>query len=412
MTCRGPARARHGAEMSELEVLNDAAVLIGDDGLIQDVGPYDDLKRSAGKGNAKLVEVDGVLFPGFVDSHTHTVFGVARTGEQERRAKGEGYKEIAAQGGGILASVTDVRDRSLEDLVAFTEQRLGHFLALGTTTVEVKSGYGLSLGAELKQLEVVKTVSRGTPAVVATFLGAHEIPPEFRDRPDDYVELVVNEMLPAVEQQGIARYCDVFCEPGVFTVEQSRRVLEAARRRGLGLKLHADELDPSGGAELAAQLGAVSADHLAAISDDGVRALAASDTIAVLLPGTMLFLGQRRQAPGRRLIDAGAAVALATDFNPGSSPGMSLPLMGMLGVTQLGLSPAEALIAMTVNGAAAVGEAATRGQIAKGFRADLALAAVRDWRELVYWYGVNLITDVWVSGAPCHPRERPVHFLI
>lgn len=412
VTCRGPARARRGAEMSDLEVLTNAAVLIGDDGLVAEVGPYDDMAARARAANAKLVEVDGVLFPGFVDSHTHTVFGAARTGEQERRARGESYKEIGAAGGGILASVNDVRDRSLEDLVAFTEQRLGHFLALGTTTVEVKSGYGLSLGAELKQLEAAKAVSRSAPQVVATFLGAHEVPPEFRDRPEEYVDLVVGEMLPAVREQGIARYCDVFCEPGVFTVEQSRRVLEAARRHGLGLKLHADELDPSGGAELAARLGAVSADHLGAISDEGIRALAGSDTIAVLLPGTMLFLGERRQAPGRALIDAGAAVALATDFNPGSSPGMSLPLMGMLGVTQLGLLPAEAVIAMTVNGAAAVGEAATRGQIATGFRADLALAAVRDWRELVYWYGVNLITDVWVSGVPCHPRERPVHFLI
>lgn len=410
VTCRGPARARRGPEMSELEVLDGAAVLIDDAGLVAAVGAYDDVKQAAE--GAKLVEVDGVLFPGFVDSHTHAVFGTARAEEQERRARGEGYKEIAAQGGGILASVRDVRERSVEDLVAFTEQRLGHLLALGTTTVEVKSGYGLSLGAELKQLEVIATVSRNAPSVVPTFLGAHEVPPEYRDRPDDYVDLVVGEMLPAVERQGVARYCDVFCEPGVFTVEQSRRVLEAAQRHGLGLKLHADELDPSGGAELAVELGAVSADHLAAISDAGVEALAKSDTVAVLLPGTMLFLGHKRQAPGRRLVDAGVAVALATDFNPGSSPGMSLPLMGMLGVTQLGLLPAEAIMAITVNGAAALGEETTRGQIAPGFRADLALAAVRDWRELVYWYGTNLVTDVWVGGVPCHPRERPVHFLV
>jgi imidazolonepropionase len=396
--------------MSQLEVLRDAAVLIGDDGLVHAVGPYDDI-RAAAQG-AKLIEVDGVLFPGFVDSHTHAVFGVARPEEQERRARGESYKEIAAQGGGILASVRDVRERSLEDLTALTAQRLGHLLALGTTTVEVKSGYGLSLGAELKQLDAIGAVSLGSPSVVATFLGAHEVPPEYRERPDEYVELVVGEMLPAVERQGVARYCDVFCEPGVFSPAQSRRVLEAARRHGLGLKLHADELDPSGGAELAVELGAASADHLAAISDAGVAALAGSDTVAVLLPGTMLFLGQKKQAPGRRLVDAGAAVALATDFNPGSSPGMSLPLMGMLAVAQLGMLPAEAIMAMTVNAAAAVGEAATRGQIAAGFRADLTLAAVRDWRELVYWYGTNLITDVWVGGAPCHPRERPVHFLV
>jgi imidazolonepropionase len=219
-------------------------------------------------------------------------------------------------------------------------------------------------------------------------------------------------MLPAVEAQGIARFCDVFCEPGVFTVPQSRRVLEAAQRHGLALKLHADELDPSGGAELAAALGAVTADHLAAISDAGVRALAASGTIAVLLPGTMMFLGRNRHAPGRALIDAGAAVALATDFNPGSSPGMSLPLMGTLAVSQAGLIPAEALIAMTVNGAAGVGEAGTRGQIARGYRADLVLAAVRDWREVVYWYGTSLVSQVWIQGVPCHSGEALVNFIV
>ncbi len=396
--------------MADLEVLEDAVVLIGDDGRIATVGPYKDVSAEAG--NANEVEVDGVLFPGFVDAHTHAVFGAARVDDQERRARGVGYKEIAAAGGGILSSVRDVRRRSREDLVDLTRRRLSHLLSAGTTTVEVKSGYGLSLESELKQLEVIAAVSDGAPSVVGTFLGAHEVPPEFRDRPDEYVELVTREMLPAVERQGIARYCDVFCEPGVFTVAQSRRVLEAAKRHGLGLKLHADELEGSGGAELGAELSAVSADHLAAISDRGVGALAASATVAVLLPGTMLFLGQRQQAPGRRLIDAGAVVALATDFNPGSSPGMSLPFMAMLSVAQLGLMPAESIIAITVNGAAALGEARTRGQIAPGFRADLALAMVEDWRELVYWYGVNLIAEVWVGGVPCHPRQGPLNSLV
>jgi len=250
------------------------------------------------------------------------------------------------------------------------------------------------------------------PDLVPTFLGAHEIPAEYRERPDAYVDLIVGEMLPEVVRRGIARYCDVFCEPGVFTVEQSRRVLVAAQRHGLGLKVHADELDPSGGAELAAELGAVSADHLAAISDAGIDALAHSDTVAVLLPGTMMFLGQREQAPGGELIDAGAAVALATDFNPGSSPGVSLPLMGTLAVAQAGLLPAEAIIAMTVNGAAAIGEAHTRGQIALGFRADLVLTQVRDWREVVYWYGANLVSEVWVGGSACHVQQRALNFMV
>jgi len=396
--------------MAELEVLADAAVLIGDDGLIEAVGTRREIAERAR--GAETLEVNGVLFPGFVDCHTHAVFGMARLADHERRARGISYKEIAAAGGGILSSVRDVRERDAAELTDLTACRLARLLANGTTTVEVKSGYGLALEAELKQLEVIAALQGGAPSLVPTFLGAHEVPSEYRAHPDEYVELVVREMLPAVEAQGIARYCDVFCEPGVFTVEQSRRVLEAAKRHGMGLKLHADELDPSGGAELAASLGAVTADHLAAVSDDGVRALAGSGTIAVLLPGTMMFLGRTRHAPGRRLIDAGAAVALATDFNPGSSPGMSLPFVGTLAVSQAGLIPAEAVVAMTVNGAAGVGEADTRGQIAPGFRADLALATVRDWRELVYWYGTNLVSQVWVGGSPCDTGEVPVNFLV
>jgi len=397
--------------MGELGVREDVTVLIGDDGHIAAVAPYAELMTQAGE--AAVQEVDGVLFPGFVDCHTHAVFGMARLDDHERRSRGAGYKEIAAAGGGILSSVRDVRQRSYDELVELTRHRLDRLLALGSTTVEVKSGYGLALEAELKQLEVIAAMAAdGGPQVVPTFLGAHEVPQEYRPRADEYVELVIHEMLPAVERQGVARYCDVFCEPGVFTVDQSRRVLQAARRHGLRAKLHADELDPSGGAELAAELRAASADHLAAISEEGIAALAASETVAVLLPGTMMFLGQRRQAPGRRLIDAGAAVALATDFNPGSSPGMSLPLMATLAASQCGMAPAETITAITVNGAAAVGEAHTRGQIAPGFRADLVLAAVRDWRELVYWYGDNLVTEVWLGGRACHPRRWAVNFIV
>jgi imidazolonepropionase len=397
--------------MVELGVLEDVAVLIGDDGHVAAVAPHAELMTRAR--DAEVQEVDGVLFPGFVDCHTHAVFGMARLVDHDRRSRGVGYKEIAAAGGGILSSVRDVRERSYEELADLTRRRLDHLLALGSTTVEVKSGYGLSLEAELKQLDVIAAMAADAgPQIVPTFLGAHEVPQEYRPRADEYVELVVHEMLPAVERHGAARFCDVFCEPGVFTVEQSRRVLEAAARHGMRAKLHADELDPSGGAELAAALGAASADHLAAISDGGIAALAGSDTVAVLLPGTMMFLGQRRQAPGRRLIDAGAAVALATDFNPGSSPGMSLPLMATMAASQCGMVPAETITAITVNGAAAVGEAHTRGQIAPGFRADLVLAAVRDWRELVYWYGDNLVSEVWLGGSACHPRRGPVNLLV
>lgn len=395
--------------MSELEVLEDAAVLVGVDGRIEAVGPYSDLRRRSR--NAEVVEVEGVLFPGFIDSHTHAVFGAPRLADHEWRARGVEYKEIAAAGGGILSSVRDVRERAFEELLDLTRRRLGQLLTHGTTTVEVKSGYGLELEAELKQLEVIASLSDGPPFLVPTFLGAHEVPAEYRSDPGRYLDLVIGEMLPAVVEKGLARFCDVFCEPGVYTVEQARRVLEAAKGMGLGLKLHADELEGSGGAELACELGAVSADHLAAISERGIELLAASDTVAVLLPGTMWFLGQSRQAPARRLIDAGCAVALATDFNPGSSPGMSLPLMAMCGVSQMRMLPAEAVTAITVNAAAAVREAHRRGQIAAGFEADLVLLAIKDWREMPYWYGVNLVREVWVGGVACHPSRRPVHYL-
>lgn len=410
VTCRGPARARRGSEMAELNVVGNGSVLIDDHGIIAGVGNLADLVESHPR--ALVTEVSGVLFPGFIDCHTHAVFGSARTADHERRARGISYKEIAAQGGGILSSVRDVRNLSSSEMAELTRVRLSHLLAAGTTTVEVKSGYGLEVESELAQLDATRMASiEGGPSVIATFLGAHEVPPEHRGDPDRYVGLVVEEMLPAVERQGVARFCDVFCEPGVFTVDQSRRVLEAAQGHGLGLKVHADEIDGSGGAELAAELGAVSADHLAAISDAGIAAIAGAETVAVLLPGTMLFLGSSARAPARRLIEEGAAVALATDFNPGSSPCLSLPLMATLGVSQLGMIPAEALLAITVNAAAAVGEAATRGQIAEGFRADMVLAPVRDWRELPYWYGVNLVSEVWVNGAACHPGRVPVDFL-
>ncbi len=406
MTCRGPARARRGHEMAELDVVPDGAVLVRD-GNVADVGSTADLR--AKYQNATVEEIDGVLFPGFVDAHTHAVFGAPRLADHERRARGIDYKAIAEAGGGILSSVDDVRRREKRDLSVLTDSRLKMLLRQGTTTVEVKSGYGLALEHEVKQLEVIAEADAG-PHLVATFLGAHEVPLEYRDDRDAYVEIVINEMLPEVERRRLARFCDVFCEPGVFTPAQSRRVLVAAQRRGLGLKLHADELDGSGGAELAAQLGAVSADHLAAISPAGIDALGNADTVAVLLPGTMMFLGRPGHAPARQLIDRGAAVALATDFNPGSSPGMSLPLMTTMGVSQLRMLPSEAVIAITVNGAAAVGEAGRIGQISPGFRADLVLIAIRDWRELSYWFGVNLVSRVWLAGVPCPSTQAPLNY--
>ncbi len=393
--------------MAEVEVLRDAAVLIDGDRIVW-VGP----RREVGAQHAaplREVEVSGVLFPGFIDCHTHGVFGAARLDDHQRRALGEDYRAIAAAGGGILQSVRDVRARSEADLEALTRARLATLLAHGTTTIEVKSGYGLELEAELKQLRVIRRLAATQPAtLIATFLGAHEVPPEHRGDRAAYVRLLCEEMIPAVAQGGLARCCDVFCEPGVFSPAETRVILTAAKRHGLAVKLHADELEGSGGAELAVEQGALSADHLAAVSDAGVRALAASSTVAVLLPATMVFLGKQRQAPARRLLEAGAAVALATDFNPGTSPTVSLPLVMALGVSQLGLRHTEALTAVTVNAAAALGLAGERGQLAPGFAADLVVAAVEDWREAAYWMGANVVSAVWTGGSACPAPTVPV----
>jgi imidazolonepropionase len=394
--------------MRNAGVLENTAVAVAG-GRIAAIGTARDLQPAFS--DAEVIDCrGGVLTPGLVDSHTHAVFGKPRFEEQELRAAGRGYMEIAAQGGGIHASVKDLRDRSEQELFELALPRLRALASYGTTTLEIKSGYGLSVDDELKTLRVIGRLATALPMrIVATWLGAHEIPHEYRssdDRRKEFQRLLIDDLLPEVKRQGIARFADVFCEPGVFTLEETRSVLEASRKAGLGLKLHADELEPCGGAELAAALNATSADHLAAISDHGIAALAASPTVATLLPGTMLFLGKPKQAPARALIDAGAAVALATDFNPGTSPTVNFPLMLTLGVSQLRMSVAEAIIAATVNGAAALGLAGEIGQIAPGFSADLALFQVSDVRELPYWYGARLCVGTWKAGAPCHPYEN------
>jgi imidazolonepropionase len=413
VTCAGPARARRGAEMTDAAVRDGVAVLVDSaSGTVLEVADEGALR--ARHGDADLVDcARGVLTPGFVDSHTHAIFGRARYEEQEMRAAGVGYLEIARRGGGIHSSVRDLRERSEDDLVALAAARLGRLAAHGTTTVEVKSGYGLSLESEFRTLRVIRRLADEVGLrLVPTFLGAHEVPLDYREAPrtrEDYIALVTEEMIPAVARDGLARFCDVFCEPGVYTTDETRRILGAARRHGLGLKLHADELENGAAAELAAELGATSADHLAAISDAGIAALARSGTVATLLPGTMLFLGRPRQAPARALIAGGAAIALASDFNPGTSPTVNFPLILTLGVSQLKLSVAEAFVAATVNGAAALGLAGELGQLAPGFRADLALFDVRDHREVPYWYGDNRCAGTWVAGRSATAKRLSRH---
>ena len=404
VTCRGVGAARRGREMSDAGVVTGVAVAVTD-GTIAEVGPQAELEHTYA--NASRVDCGGrLLTPGLVDSHTHAVFGKPRFEEQELRAAGLDYMEIARRGGGIHASVRDLRARNEDSLLDLALSRLRRLASYGVTTVEVKSGYGLTPEDELKSLRVVRRLGERLPMrLVPTWLGAHEIPLEFREVREgrsEYVRLLVSTMLPGVASEGLARFADVFCEPGVFTIDEARTILTAARSAGLGLKLHADELRPSGGAELAAEIGATSADHLAAISETGIRVLAESNTVATLLPGTMLFLGKEKQAPARALVDAGAAVALATDFNPGTSPTTNFPLIMTLGVSQLRLSVAETMIAATVNGAAALSLADRVGQISPGYSADLALFDAQDVRELPYWYGDRRCVATWVRGRACH----------
>ena len=374
--------------------------------LIAAIGPFEELE--GGFPDAEQVDCGGrVMTPGLVDSHTHAVFGRARYDEQELRAAGAGYMEIAEKGGGIHSSVRDLRQRSENDLLTLARERVRRIARYGTTTIEIKSGYGLTPDDEIKSLRVAARLSdECNMRVVSTWLGGHEIPREFRARENGrraYIEQLIMEQLPRVVDERLATFADVFCEPGVFTIDETREILDAARASGLGLKLHADELEPCGGAELAASLNATSADHLAAISPAGIEALAKSGTVATLLPGTMFFLGRDKQAPARALISAGAAVALATDFNPGTSPTPNLPLIMTIGVSQLHMSVAEVLIATTVNGAAALGIADTVGQITAGFSADLALWDCEDVREIPYWYGDARCSESWCRGERVYP---------
>ena len=407
VTCAGPPRARRGAEMGDAAIVPRAAVaVVGAE--IAAVGPEDSLQRDYE--DAERVDCGGgVLTPGLVDSHTHAIFGRARYEEQELRAAGVGYMEIARRGGGIHASVRDLRTRTEDELFALALPRLRRLASFGTTTVEVKSGYGLTVDDELKTLRVIRRLADALPMrLVPTWRGAHEIPLEHRGSPqarEAYLDLLIHEMLPRVAAERLAAFADVFCEPGVYTADETRRILTAARGAGLALKLHADELEGGGGAELAAELGATSADHLAAVSDAGVAALASAGTVATLLPGTMLFLGKTKQAPARALIDGGAAVALASDFNPGTSPTVNFPLVLTLGVSQLRMSVAEVLVAGTVNGSAALNLASHVGQIAPGFSADLAMFDIEDARELPYWYGDRRCRATWMRGKPCHHFE-------
>ncbi len=362
---------------------------------------------------ARINAAGGLVTPGLVDAHTHLVFAGTRELEWQMRARGAGYLEVLAAGGGILATVAATRAASDEDLLIGARRRLSEMLAGGTTTAEAKSGYGLEAATELRQLALIGQLdSEGPVQLVPTYLGAHAVPAEYRDAPngtDLYVDNVVRDQLPLVAAQGIARFCDVFCEAGVFTPSQTARVLSAADQYGLRFRIHADELAPSGGAELAGAMGCVSADHLGAPSDEGVAALAgaAADgrpVVATLLPATSWFLGKHHFAPARRFIEAGIPVALATDLNPGTSPTVSLPLVMSIACVEMGLTPAEALVSVTINAAHSVGLGAEIGSLEPGKQADLVIWDVPSIEQLPYWLGTRPARTVVKRGRVVFER--------
>ena len=399
----GPDGPLRGEALREPGVIHDGAVAVRA-GRIVAVGSSDEvLDRFEAP---RTIDAAGrVAMPGFVDPHTHLVYGRTREDEFELRCLGKSYEEIAAAGGGIRASARRFRSLSRETIAAQARRTRETALRHGTTTVEVKSGYGLSTDAEILALEVARDLDAGGD-VVATFLGAHEVPDEWRHDRAGYVRLVREEMLPLVATRGLARFCDVFCEEHVFTLDETRAICETAKGLGLGIKLHADELAGTGGAELAVELGAVSADHLMAVSDAGIEALAESGTVAVLLPGTSFFLGMRRFAPARRMIDAGCAVALATDCNPGSSMCENPQEVATIACIGLGLRPIEALAAFTRNAAYALGLGGDRGRLAPGFRADLVVLDVPTHRHVAYHHGVNHVATVVRNGEVTAPARR------
>jgi len=399
VTLAGPA-PRLGAQMKQLEIIKNGGIAAAADEIIA-VGKSVEIERQTEIAESCMVidAKEAVVTPGLIDPHTHPVFSMTREEEFEMRTLGKTYEEIAQAGGGIRASVRDLRTAPRELILKQTKARLDRLLAHGITTAEAKSGYGLSTDSEIMQLEIIKKLDE-THAIelVPTFLGAHEIPDEFQNKRSEYIRLLIEEMLPVVAFRQLAEFCDVFCEEHVYTIDESRKIQEAAKKLGLGLKFHADELKSTGGAKLAASLGAVSADHLVYISDSGIKALAASRTVATLLPGTSFSLRSKQYAPARKLIEAGAIVALATDCNPGSSYTESLPFITTLASLQMRLTAAEALSAITVNAACAIGRQNKLGRLEPGMQADLVIWNMQDYREMPYHYAVNLVNQVIKKG--------------
>lgn len=405
MTLAGAKRPRAGGDLRQLSIIEDGALFIRGD-RIEAADRRREIERLI-TADCEVIDAGRrVVMPGFVDAHTHPVFAGLRANEFEQRASGASYREIAARGGGIRSTVRVTRNSSLTDLVKSSRRYADWFIRSGTTTVEAKSGYGLTVEDELKILRAIRQLDQETPLnYVPTFLGAHDIPSEYRSRRETYINLIINEMLPRVAEEKLAEYCDVFCETDVFAVDESWQILSAARCHGLGLRLHADQLTLSGGAKLAAELNAVTADHLEHTDAAGIAALSAARVQPVLLPGSVYALGSRQYPAAREMIDAGLALVLATDFNPGSSPTPSMPMILSLACTQMKMTPAEALSAATINAAYSLGRGDEIGSLEKGKRADFVIHDCEDYRELAYFFGIEPASRVYCSGQVVFDRN-------
>lgn len=406
VTLAGPQRPRVGPEMRELGIISDGALLIRE-GLIESVGTSTQIKARI-QADTVIVDAGGrVVLPGFVDAHTHPVFAGTRAGEFEERSLGATYQQIAARGGGIQSTVNQTRAATLDDLVSAGRRYAEWFLRGGTTTVEAKSGYGLSLEDELKILRAIRRLDQETPLrYVPTFLGAHTIPKEYAARRDEYIALIIDEMLPRVAQEKLAEFADVFCEQNVFTTDESWKILTAARCHGLGLRIHADQLSLSNGARLAAELGTITADHLEHTDAGGIAALKSAGVQPVLLPGSVYALGSSRYPAAREMIDAGLAVILATDFNPGSSPTPSMTMILSLAATHMKMTPAESITAATINAAYSLNRGSQLGSLEPGKIADVVIHDCADYRELAYFFGIEHAYQVYVSGEPWIARTK------
>jgi imidazolonepropionase len=393
-----------GGELRQLSIINEGAMVVRG-GRIERVGARAEIEPLIEAEDAVLDAGGRVVLPGFVDAHTHPVFAGTRAEEFEERSSGATYQEIAARGGGIQSTVRATRQATLDQLVDGGKRYAEWFLRCGTTTIEAKSGYGLTLEDEVKILRAVRRLNEETPLrYVPTFLGAHDVPPEYKARRDQYVSLLTEEMIPRVAHEKLAQYCDVFCEAKVFTTEESWKILSTARRHGLGLRIHADQLSLSGGAKLAAELGALTADHLEHADAEGIAALKSAGVQPVLLPGSVYALSSSHYPAARAMIDAGLAVVLATDFNPGSSPTPSMPAVLSLASTQMKMTPAEGITAATINAAYSLNRGDRIGSLEPGKTADFVIHDCGDYREIPYFFGIEHPWRVYTGGKLAFSR--------